>query len=120
MMLKPSPPANEARQALAMLDAFLAPCEPRQLVSEITRCFSLTRTKAEGEDDTEVMIALYVDELRGCPFDAVKHVLRSAHHRSRWRPDMFELIEQINSLSKWRRDLRNDLQATLPRSSPNG
>lgn len=92
--------ATESQPAAALHDARMAlfPAEKSLLVRKIAELKAKTKSRAQGEMDMGMEIAVYEKELAAYPADIAIEGLRLAAEESMWFPSWFEMKEILDQM----------------------
>lgn len=103
-------PSEQVREVLAhrvaILDRWLAPAQPADLVSEVGKIMFMP--SQSGADDTKALVKLYVMDLCDLPlFAVVKACTHFRHGDGHWRPTQGEIrAKAIDFLADFHREKR--------------
>jgi hypothetical protein len=105
-------PDAERRAAIELAEQMLRPAGEEILITELGRLRAMTVSRDVGQD-LAMLFAIYADELRDYPADAIRDVLRAWPRAERFWPSAAELRERLDRLVKPRRALLAGLRGNL-------
>lgn len=105
-----APPAGDVHSALETLRKAMAPAPTRVIASEIARLRVMTKSRAESDEDLQLMAAAYVEELAAYPADVVIDACRTWARREKFWPAWHELQEMLDRRVKKRRAMLEALE----------
>lgn len=103
-------PAEDVATALAIVEAACQPAEPSLVLTELTRCFAVTKAKDASDANLESTLTIMVDDLNDFPPDVVRDALRSYARQERFRPSLAEVREYCWARFGRRQRLREALR----------
>lgn len=105
-------PDAERRAAIELAEQMLRPAGEEILITELGRLRAMTVSRDVGQD-LAMLFAIYADELRDYPADAIRGVMRAWPRGERFWPSAAELRERLDRLVKPRRALLAGLRGNL-------
>jgi hypothetical protein len=100
---------DERAHAAAIADAACEPAHPDDIVKELGRLRLMVASRDVGAD-LDLVFAVYTDELRRYPIDAIREVLRGLGRSHKFWPTVSEIQERLDRLVKPRYALRQTLR----------
>lgn len=111
---------DDAQVALKMLDWLLRPTDPAMVVREISRCLLVTKAKEGAGADADARVAIFADELRVYPPDAVQTACREWARTNTFAPSLHDLVSLCQRFTQRRRKLKERLEMELATTKPIG
>jgi hypothetical protein len=114
-----APAPDDIDIAVAIAEEILRPATEAAVIAELGRLRALTVSR-DIHEDIGIVFAVYTDELKRYPMDAVREVLREWPRSQRFWPSMAELTERLEHIVTPRRTLRDTLRRGYrkPETSP--
>jgi hypothetical protein len=106
-------PAADAANALAVLEAACRPADASVVLAELTRCFSVTKARDDGDANLQATLTVMLEELDDFPPDVIRDALRSWARQERFRPSLAEVREYCWARFGRRHTLRISLKDAL-------
>jgi hypothetical protein len=106
------------QRAKAIVDEASRPASKEFVLRELARLRVSTIKGREPAEDFEWTLAVFTDELRVYPADAVREALRARSRAEKLWPTLAELIERLDRLMKPRRALREALARGYRKPEP--
>lgn len=100
----------ERDQAIRLVSQSLRPAGPELAAKELGRLALLTKSRAEGDDDTKARLVVMADELANYPADVVLDALRYWARTEKFFPAWAELRDLLDRRVQRRKRLRAALQ----------
>jgi hypothetical protein len=91
-------PADALAEAIQVATEALKPAPISIVIAELTRLRMLTASRDQSTNDLEFLFAIYADELKQFPCDAIKTVLREWPRRNRFWPTVAEIIQLLEPI----------------------
>lgn len=92
----------EVAEAVALVEHSLRPCSAATLRRELARLRAVTISRAVGQENLDVVLAAYADELGRYPDDVV---VAACRRRYRFWPALDELLDATEELAGPRKDM---------------
>jgi hypothetical protein len=86
----------------AIVELLCPPTDEAATVAAVTRCLTVTKAREVNETDTEMMLGVFIDELRVFPRDVVITAFRKWAMREKWWPSLAEIIDDCQRMARWR------------------
>jgi hypothetical protein len=99
---------EEAKRLLALVSQ---PASKEFLVAALVKLRLLTSSAGAGDEELQLSLEAYAQELAEYPDDAVGPVLAAWPRKHKWWPDFAELVAEIEPRCAYRRLLREALDA---------
>jgi hypothetical protein len=106
---------EEIEQAIGAIDAAHIPADRQFVTKEVTRLLLATKSRADGEDDLRMRMAIYIEELAPLPADAVLNGCRAWARENTWAPSLAELLKECRRFCQRRQGMRSALSFAAAR-----
>ena len=95
-------PPSELRRARELIAPLVRGCDKRTALIELTRLKMTTVSKAESQEDLNMRLAVYAEELTAYPTDCVVQACRKWTRMEKFFPAWAELKEILDRLARKR------------------
>jgi hypothetical protein len=102
---------EEIAEAVAVIDAAHVPADRQLVTKEVTRLLLATKSRADGDDDLRLRMAIYIEELGALPADAVISGCRAWARENTWAPSLAEILKECAGFCQRRIGMRRALEA---------